>query len=371
MVGRFIEEKDIGFEEDSTSEGELHLPSSGERSDSGFLTFASETDSLENLTALVFSLEDTLVLDDERDDRVLSLVTVDIVFDVESSDLVGGRETFDLTVVDSPHEGRLSRSVTSTESVSVSTLQSEGSGVEENLGTVGEREGTVTEILSLLLIGESLDGLTFIGSRLLENVLDDTDGGVGADRVRKGEGNVRNESRLPLGRLPVASVAEVSSELSGVVDERGGSVEVGSGIDLLDSLEETGSEFLGGEVTRRREVGSVSGALGGVSESLDGLDNDTTSFGVTDGVLDLDETGKEFRDERTDSVFVVDELGHVVDDDSDLTDSSGELLGKTSGEKGSHEGESRSIDFLNESGSGKKLDGLGSLLDGVDERVAV
>ena len=144
MVGRFIEEKDIGFEEDSTSEGELHLPSSRKGTDGSLLTFTSETDSLEDISALLLSLENTGILDNERDDRVLGLVTIDIVLDVESSDLVGRRETFDLTVVDGSHEGRLSRSVSSTESVSVSTLETKGSGVEENLGTVGEREGTVT-----------------------------------------------------------------------------------------------------------------------------------------------------------------------------------------------------------------------------------
>ena len=370
MVGRFIEEKDIGFEEDSTSEGELHLPSSRKGTDGSLLTFTSETDSLEDISALLLSLENTGILDNERDDRVLGLVTIDIVLDVESSDLVGRRETFDLTVVDGSHEGRLSRSVSSTESVSVSTLETKGSGVEENLGTVGEREGTVTEIFTLLLIGESLDGLSLVGSGSLENILDDTDGRVGADRVRKGEGNVRNESRLPLGRLPVTGVAEMGSELSGVIDERGRFVEVGSRVDLSDGSDKSGSGFLRGDVARRREVGSVTGAVGGLTKGLDGLDDDTTSLWVTDSLLDLDETGKKFGDEGSDSVFVVDEFGHVVDNDSDLSDGSGELLGKTTGEEGSHESEGRRVDFLNESGSGKELDSLGGLLDGVDKRVA-
>lgn len=371
MVRRLIEEKDVGFEEDRTRERELHLPSSRERTDRGLLTLASETDSLEDLAALVLSLEDTLVLDDERDDRVLRLVSVDIVLDVEGADLVGRREALDLSVVDRAHERRLSRSVTSTKSVAVSTLETEGGRVQENLGTVREREGTVTEVLSLLLVGERLDSLALVLGRLLEDVLDDAAGRVGADRVGERERDVGNEGRLPLGGLPVARVAEVRGELSSVVDEGRRHVEVRGRVDLLDGLNDTGSELLGGRVAGRGKVGSVTGALGSVAEGLDRLNDDTTRFGVTDGVLDLDETGEELGDEGTDRVLVVDELGHVVNDDGDLTDRGSELLGETTREEGSHEGEGRGIDLLDEGRRGEELDRLGGLLDGVDERVAV
>lgn len=102
MVGGLIEEEDIGLEENGASEGELHLPSSGEGSDGGLLTLGGEADGLEDLAALGLGLEDTLVLEDERDDGVLGLITIDIVLDVESADDVGRRETLNLSVVDSP-----------------------------------------------------------------------------------------------------------------------------------------------------------------------------------------------------------------------------------------------------------------------------
>ena len=53
---------------------------------------------------------------------------------------------------------------------------------------------------------------------------------------------------------------------------------------------------------------------------LDRLDDDTTSLGVGDRVLDLDEAGEELGEEGANGVFVVDELGHVV-----LRGSKGEL----------------------------------------------
>lgn len=102
MVGGLIEEENIGLEENGASESELHLPSSGEGSDGGLLALGGETDGLEDLAALGLGLEDTLVLDDERDDGVLGLVSVDIVLDVEGADLVGRRESLNLSVVDSP-----------------------------------------------------------------------------------------------------------------------------------------------------------------------------------------------------------------------------------------------------------------------------
>ena len=119
MIGRLVEEKNIGLsqqrvstgahkesdgthlKENSSSESQLHLPSSGKRSDGGLLSFGSETDSLEDGSAFGFGLEDSLVLENERNDRVFGLVSVDVVLDVESSDLVRRRESFDLSVVDS------------------------------------------------------------------------------------------------------------------------------------------------------------------------------------------------------------------------------------------------------------------------------
>lgn len=210
------------------------------------------------------------------------------------------------------HERRLSGSVTSTETVTVTTLQPQRSGVEENLGSVGEGERAVAEVLTLLLILEDLDLLTLLESTGLEDRPDDTGGGVGAERVGEGKGDVGDEADLPLGKLKVASVDEGGDERGDVVDEGGGDLEGRVGGDLLDGDEDDG----GGEGSSRdlggREIGTISVGLSDFAEGLDGLDDDTTRLGVGDGVLDLDETGEELGEEGSDGVLVVDKLGHVV-----------------------------------------------------------
>ncbi len=120
-------------------------------------------------------------------------------------------------------------------------------------------------------------------------------------------------------------------------------------------LDELGDE-VGGEVRtlgdlERWEVGTVTlWDLSDITKGLDGTVNDTTSFWVSDGLGDLDETWEELGDERSDGVLVIDELGHVVSDDSNLSLDGGGSLVKTSRKKRSHEGEGRSIDFGNEGG---------------------
>lgn len=92
--------KGTHLEENGASERKLHLPSSREGSDGGLLAIRSEADRLEDGAALGLRLEDTRVLENERDDRVLGLVSVDVVLDVEGTNLVRRRESLDLSVVD-------------------------------------------------------------------------------------------------------------------------------------------------------------------------------------------------------------------------------------------------------------------------------
>jgi hypothetical protein len=48
----------------------------------------------------------------------------------------------------------------------MTSLQTQCGRVEQNLGTVSERESTVTEILSFLFILENLDGIALFFGRL-------------------------------------------------------------------------------------------------------------------------------------------------------------------------------------------------------------
>ena len=85
-----------------------------------------------------------------------------------------------------------------------------------------------------------------------------------------------------------------------------------------------------------RQVGTI--GIGGnftdLAEGSDGPANNATSFGITDGSLDLDQTGKEFGDEGADGGGGVDELGHVVSNDGNATFGGGELLVETAREGG-------------------------------------
>jgi hypothetical protein len=185
--------------------------------------------------------------------------------------------------------------------------------------------------------------------------------------MRKGEGNIRNETHFPLGDLEVTSINEGSDEGSDVLNERGRDFEGGSIFDGLDGHEDNGGTKGRGLDLERRKFGSISIGLSDFAECLNCLYDDTTSLGIGYGVLNLDESGEELGEERSDSKLIVYELGHVVDNDSDLTNGRGKLLGESTGEEGSHEGKGRRIDLGNEGGGCEELDGVGDFLNGVDE----
>jgi hypothetical protein len=365
VVGGLVEEKDIGLEENGSGERELHLPSSRERSDGVLLSLIIETDLGEGVVNLlvVSDRRDSLVGLDPVEDADLGLGTVNVVGDIPGSNDVLGRETLDLAVDDGVHERRLSGSVSATETVSVSSLESEGGGVEENLGTVREREGTVAEILTLLLVVKDSGVGVDLGSSFLEVLLGDLERVGGRSETEEGD-----KRGLPSGLVKVSGHDEVGGD-SRSVDE-GGVVLLGGGeVELLVLAEDGGRGGGDLDLGGRSDVGSVRVGrdVSDGSEGGDGSVDDTSSLGVGDGLGDLDESGEELGDEGSDGVLVVDELGHVVGDDGDLSLGGGESLSDSSREKRDHEGEGGRVDLGNEGGSGKELDGLGDLLDRVDE----
>ena len=97
VVGRLIEKQDVGLEEHGARKGELHLPATGQGADSLLLALIVEADGGEGLNNLRLAGLDTLVAEDELQDRGVLLAAVDVVLDVEGADLVGRREALDLT----------------------------------------------------------------------------------------------------------------------------------------------------------------------------------------------------------------------------------------------------------------------------------
>jgi hypothetical protein len=109
------------------------------------------------------------------------------------------------------------------------------------------------------------------------------------------------------------------------------------------------------------------GDLANLTKSGNSPGNNAASLGVTNGRLDLDETGKKLGDERSDGNVRVDELGHVVDNNSDLTLGSGKLLAQTTRQEGNHERKGGGVYFRNECGSREELNSIRNLFDGINE----
>ncbi|GFZ45382.1 LOW QUALITY PROTEIN: hypothetical protein JCM24511_03108 [Saitozyma sp. JCM 24511] len=367
MVGGLVEEENVGLEQDGTSESQLHLPTARERADRVLLLLLVETDRLEGGSDLGLGGEQTLVAEDPVDDRDLGLGAVYVVLDVEGSDLGRGREAVDLVVDDGVHERRLARTVSATETVSVTTLETHRGVVEQDLGAVGQVELlNVAQVLTLLLVGK-LDVVGFLLVGLLLEKLAD-----GGERVKAGQSQleVRRESSLPGGLVVQVRVDEGRREDTGVEETGVGLLDGGAAV-LLDKGDEVGGEVVALGDAERGEVGTVrlGGDLADAAEGGDGPVADGSRLGVGNGLGRLDETGKELGEERSDSVLRVDELGHVVGNDADLALGGGRALIETSDEQGRDEGDGRGGNLGNESGGGKKGDGLGDLLDGVKERL--
>lgn len=309
MVSRLIEKEDVRLEEHSAGKGELHLPTTRKAADSLSLAFIGETDGGEGLDDLLTSSLNTLVADDELEDRGVFLGSIDVVLDVESADLIRGGETFNLAIGDGAHEGRLSGTVLTAETVAVATLEAEGSGVEQDLGTISERELAVAKIFTLLLVLGDLVVVNTLGSGANDPLASDGDGVGGGGN----EGEVGSKG-VPLRNVKVLGVEEVGGKVGGVhcVDISSGD----SGAELLVDGDEGVGELLLVSVVERVEVGAIAvgGDLANLTEGGDGSANDAASFGVTDGSLNLDQAREKLGNEGSDSDMRVDELGHVVND---------------------------------------------------------
>lgn len=362
VVGGLVEQKDIGLLEDGTGKSQLHLPTTRQRGDGSVELLLDETELDEGCENVVLGLVDAdrlELLHGPANDGLLSVVGVKVVLDVDGLDLVLLGETLDLLVVDGAHEGGLSGTVGAKETVTLTTLEAEMSLVQENLGTVGQVEGAVAEILTLLLIG--LDGISSSGARrgTLAESLGDALGILGGE-----DGDERNGVGCPGGGVGVLLVNELTTDGTNVVD---------NGLELVslvadNLLHDTGN---GLDVT-------VLGNLGGLAvddvtdtgKGLDGLLSLATSLGVGKVVAVAVEGGEKLGQERGNNVGVLDKLAHVVDNDGRLTLDGSLTLVETTLKEGNHDGKSRLVDVGNESGGTEQVNRLGDVLglgDTLDE----
>lgn len=362
VVGGLVEKKNIGLLEDGTGKSQLHLPTTRETTDGAIELLLKETELDEGLANLILRSLDTdgsELLHGPANDSLLSVVRVKVVLDVDGLDLRLLGETLNLLVVDGTHEGGLSGTVGAEKTVTLTTLQTKVSLVKQDLGTVGQVECAVTEILTLLLI--RLDVTTSGGERrsllaeLLSNVL-----GVIANHDSK----ERNGVLGPNHGLDDLLVNELTTDGTNVVD---------NGLELLGLRADDGLE-----VSSNGLHVTILGDLRGLAvnnstdtgESVKSLLGLLTSLRISEVVVVAVEGGHQLGQESGDNLGVLDKLAHVVDNDGRLSLDGGLTLVKTTLKKGNHDSEGGLVDVSDESGGTEQVDGLGDVLglsDTLDE----
>ena len=362
VVGGLVEEEDIGLLENGTGERQLHLPTSGKGTDGALDLLVIKVELDKGVADLLVGLVDadrSKLLLGPLEDSELGVVRVEIVLDVDGLDLGLLGETLDLLVVDGAHEGGLAGTVGSEETVALATLEAEMGLVEQDLGTVGQVECAVAEILTLLLI--RLDGVGLGGTwrgALAESLGNVTSLGTGEDAD---EGDCVGGPRR---RVGVLLVDELSTDGTNVLD---------NGLELVglvagNVLEDVGD---GADVAVLGDLGCLAvNDASDTGESLDGLLGLATSLGVSKVVLVAVEGGQELGQERGDNLGVLDKLAHVVDDDGSLTLDGGLTLVETTLEQRNHDGEGGLVDVGDEGGGTEQVNGLGHVLglgDTLDE----
>ena len=192
----------------------------------------------------------------------------------------------------------------------MTTLKTEDGGVQEDLGTVRKRELAIAKIFTLLFILKRFTILNVLGGRANHPLPCNRKGVWGSSKEAKegGEG-------IPLGNVEVLRVREVRGQMSdvdgGLISDRWH----GRSASLLVNSSKRVSELAELSLFERGKIRSIaSGNFADLTEGGDGTANNTASLRVADGGLDLQQTRKELRQERTDGDRRVNKLGHVVDD---------------------------------------------------------
>jgi hypothetical protein len=366
MVGGLVEEQNIGLLEHSTRKRELHLPSSGKGGDGTVVHVVGETELVESGLDFVLGNADANrleLLQGPGNNGLLSVRGVEIVLNVDGLDLALLGETLDLLVVDSTHEGGLSGTVGSEETVTLTTLQTEMGLVKQNLGTVGQVECAVAEVLALLLIRLDNVGLHGLGQSLLAEVLgdvlslllanEDSDEGTGVS--------------LPVETLVVLLVDELTTDGTNVVDNRSETL-VDLELGWHNILELAGN---GGNVTILGQLGDLAVLnVTDTDKSVETLAGLLTSLGVSQVVVVLLKRRHQLGQESGNNLGILDKLAHVVDNDSSLTLDGSLALNETTLEQGNHDGKGGLVDVSDESGGTEQVNGLGDVLrlgDTLDE----
>eukprot|EP00128_Syssomonas_multiformis_P003089 Colp12_sorted_trinity150504_noHs@15450 len=364
MVGGLVEEKDISLHEHGTGKLELHLPTTREGANGLLLHVIGETDGRE--------LSDDLgtghggkeaVVEEEVDNGELSLGGLEVVLDEDGTELIRRGEALDLAVVDGAHEGGLTHTVGTAETVTLTTLEVEAGVVEQNHTTISEGELAVAEILTLLILSLghlSLVGVVELNALGKEAAHEVIDLEVGDNGVEEG-----SEVDVPLLVVEVLVSDELASNNGDhVLDGVGESVEVTLIEHTVEESADGGEENIGGG----GELGLVKS--GDAVEGGNGTSSDGTELRVGSVLRHTLKSGEELGQELLSVSGVLDELAHVVNNDGGLTEGGGRALSQSTRENGHHDGEGGGLDSLDESGGSKTehaVRDLGGLSNALNE----
>lgn len=356
VVSWLIQQQNIWVLEDGTAKSQLHLPSSGEGGDKTAdheIVEAELVETLKNLLLGGLNTDLSQLLHGPVNGGPLSIGGVKVVLDEDSLDFGLLWETLDLLVVDGAHKGGLSGSVWSKKTVTLATLQAEMGLVKENLGTVGQVEGAVAKILTLLivsLLSISLSGIW--GSALAEIINDDF-----SRLITDKSGDVGLEGNEPGVDIGILLVNQLTSKGSDILNGWGEVLNDVLVVGLKGSLEvaENGLDVAGVGWLWNLAIGTNgTDTLEGV-KSLLGL---LTGLRISQVLVVLDNSWHQLWQESGDDVWILDQLTHVVDNDGGFTLDGGLALTKTTLQKWNHDGQGWLVDVSDESGGTEQVNGL-------------
>jgi len=317
-----------------------------------------ETDLLENGhdSVLAFGLE-LGILQAVVENGKIGILTL-VVLNETGANLVLGRETLELAVGNGTHQGGLSSTVSTTETVTVTLEQTEVGVREQEHTTVTKREGSVDNLdLAILKRWGSTELALILGDVELVDSLSD---GSGLALLHKGSHvgcNVAGDAH----KLAVGCI----------LSNHGGKVNLGQGpnVGIASHLEKTAICFcllfqdlenLFRDSAVGLRVVAASLLAHGLLDNLESSVGNLTDLGKRGSVADSLGTGEKLGEESSGLDRVVDKLGQVLDDNDGLTSNFLRSAGAVERalEEGSEDGENGGGDDGHESSLRESVNGL-------------
>mmetsp|Transcript_42170 Transcript_42170/g.51201 ORF Transcript_42170/g.51201 Transcript_42170/m.51201 type:complete len:604 (-) Transcript_42170:85-1896(-) len=367
MVSRLVKQQNVSLAEHGTTQSKLHLPASREGGDGSLKHLISEAQVQQSgphrvLRHLV-SLQHR-VIHNELNSVHLGLVTLDVVLNILGAHLLRAWETLDLAIGDSLHQGGLTTAVVAAETITLTTLEPHGGVVDKDHGTICKREVAVADILTLLIISDVhlLLGLVRCMCLLQENR--HTLLGIG---IRGHDAaHVRHHLLLPVTQLEVLGQDGVSAQGGNVVNvllgtsgQEGGVVSLRAALNLNH-----GSGQLSNELSAQsgnRVWGTLFWLLA-TSSSKEGLvttSSNTTALRIRHLVHGILQERQQLGDEGLGIHGILNQLAHVVNNDSRLTlDGNLGLTVEPTQQERSHNGQHRCLNLLHEGGTSQLVHAL-------------